>query len=190
MSGDHRARHGTDDLLGVPLCMSEGRRFARSAVSELQRRDARSGGDAPRPPSDNWVTEKLNIPDAAGVTRWCPCNTRLVARHARMAGMMRRGGTVALDITCNAYYGKTLKDEMYRSRPLRGTATFDAYMTAHSAGHEYDVPLDTRRIVKGDRVVDIVAKMLKSMGRRGMRPGLILVDPRAGSTHGRRVRRV
>ena len=91
-------------------------------------------------------------------------------------GMIRRGGMVALDIACDAYYGGTLEDDMYRAKPLGGTITFDAYMIAHSVWHEYDVPLDTRRVVRGDKAAAVAAKMLKNMDRRSVRPGLILVD--------------
>ena len=105
-------------------------------------------------------------------------NPRFQLSLPKRWGMIKRGGTVAPDITCNAYHGKTQKDVMCKSKPFKGTARFDAYMTAHSAGREYDVPLDTRRVVIRYKLVNIMARMLQNMARSGMQPGLTLADRR------------
>ena len=74
------------------------------------------------------------------------------------------------------YYGKVLKDGTYKSRPKDGTAGLHSYVTAHLAGNEYGVPLDSVRVKKGEKMDTVLLQMCQKIIRGRIRPSRSLME--------------
>ena len=176
MSGRWNALYDRDDLLKVLMCMSDGNRFAASATARLGLAAAGPDADSGRVPSPSWVLKKLRDVDPAHMEKWCRDGTRRLLKAAKIKKMLRRGGMVAVDLTNIAYYGRGLKEEMVKAKPKSGTSRFLVHAVAHSVGNSYDVPLESVRVTKEDKMDTILLQILKNLGRAGARPSLLLVD--------------
>ena len=179
VSDNYNALYGRDDLLKVLMCMSDGNRFAASATASLGLASAcvgADGADGGRVPSSSWVLKKLRDVDPEHMEKWCRDGTRRLLKAAKIKKMLRRGGMVAVDLTNIAYYGRSLKEETVKAKPKNGTSRFLVHAVAHSIGHGYDVPLESIRVTKEDKMDTILLRILKNLDRAGARPGLLLVD--------------
>lgn len=168
------------DLLRALEEMSRNRKFAES-TSERLRQDAwnkeREGyKNVQKAPTGNWILGKIRDVDPASAEQWCSDNVRHVANMAKEEGLVRRGCTVAADITNIPYYGKTLIDSMRTSKPKNGTSKFYAHVALHTVTKDYNVALDARTVPKDAKMHEIVLQMMKSLDRQGLRPGTLVVD--------------
>ena len=174
MSDRCNALYDRDDLLKVLMCMSDGNRFAASATASLGLAAACAGADSGRRvPSPSWVLKKLRDVDPVHMEKWCRDGTRRLLKAARTGKMLKRGDMVAVDLTNVAYYGRGLKNEMVKANPKSGTSRFLVHAVAHSIGHGCDVPPESIRVTKEDKVL---LRILKNLDRAGARPGLLLAD--------------
>lgn len=172
-------QYGTPDVLRMVLQMSENENFARSATKDLKRksyRDKQKTGSGARVPSADWALGKLGDVDPAKMNKWCEGAIAFMSRRALRAHTISKRTMVGLDITTIGYYGKKLRPEMYKTMPKNGTAYFDAYMTAHSIGPGYEIPLSNTRLKQGDKMDIILYENIKKIKRAGIRPSLYLLD--------------
>ena len=161
------------------MCMSDGNRFAASATASLGLAAACSdadGADGGRVPSPSWMLKELRDVDPVRMERWCRDDTRRLLKAARTGKMLRRGGTVAVDLTNIAYYGRRLKEETVKANPKNGTSRFLVHAVVHSVGNCCDVPPGSVRVTKEDKMDTILPRILKRLDRAGARPGLLLAD--------------
>ena len=175
VSDNYNALYGRDDLLKVLMCMSDGNRFAASSTASLVPAAASPGAD-----SGGGALPKLGQ-EAEG--RRSGAHGEVVpGRHEAPA----QGGKdqedakarrhVAVDLTNIAYYGRKLKDEMVKANPKNGTSRFLVHAAAHSVGNGYDVPLESIRVTKEDKMDTILLRILKNLDRAGAHPDLLLAD--------------
>ena len=119
---------------------------------------------------------KLAEMDPEHTRRWCDNTMRFMARGAPDSGMIRSSTMVGIDLTPVPYYGRHLRDDMLKSKPLKGAKYFDAHMTTHSIGPGYEIPLSDTRMIQDDKVDIILHENLKKIQRAGLRPQLYLAD--------------
>jgi Transposase DDE domain len=85
---------------------------------------------------------------------------------------------VAIDLTLIPYHGKPFGDpaEVYRSQARDGTSHFHAYATAYVVrkGQRYTVALTG--VTKGERLKDVVQRLLRQSASVSVRPRLLLLD--------------
>ncbi|MDE0337851.1 MAG: hypothetical protein OXI80_09305, partial [Caldilineaceae bacterium] len=126
------------DVLRMVLKMSQSKKkFSRSAAKRLKAeafRQEQGGGKKWRAASSDWGMGKLAGMDPEHVGRWCDNTMRFMACRARNSRMIQSNTMVGIDLTMVPYYGSHLKDDMLKSKPLKGTSYFDAHMTTHSFG--------------------------------------------------------
>ncbi len=92
--------------------------------------------------------------------------------------LFRRSRMVAIDLTLIPYHGKPLLDnnEIYRSQAKSGTTHFHAYATAAVVhkGHRYTLALT--RVEYGEKMKDVVQRLLAIVRRRGVKIRFLLLD--------------
>ncbi len=168
------------DVLRMVLKMSQSKKkFSRSAAKRLKAeafRQEQGGGKKRRAASSDWGMGRLAEMDPEHTKRWCDNTVRFMARGALASDMIRRNTMVGIDLTLVPYYGRHLRDDMLKSKPLKGTKYFDAHMTTHSIGPGYEIPLSDTRMTRDDKVDIILHESLKKIQRAGLRPQLYLAD--------------
>lgn len=90
----------------------------------------------------------------------------------------RRSRMIAIDLTLIPYHGRPFRDEkeVYRGSPKSGTTHFHAYATAvvlHK-GHRYTLALT--RVERGEKMKDVVKRLLATVRRRGVKTRLLVLD--------------
>jgi len=92
--------------------------------------------------------------------------------------LRRKTRMIAIDLTLIPYHGQPLHDkkEIYRSNPKSGTSHFHAYATAAVVhkGHRYTLALS--RVEYGEKMKDVVQRLLAIVRRRGVKIRLLLLD--------------
>ena len=92
--------------------------------------------------------------------------------------LFRKSRMIAIDLTLIPYHGKPLRDinEIYRSQPKSGTSHFHAYATAAVVhkGHRYTLALI--RVEYGEKMKDVVQRLLAIVRRRGLKIRYLLLD--------------
>jgi len=85
---------------------------------------------------------------------------------------------IAIDLTLIPYHGQPLHDkkEIYRSASKSGTTHFHAYATAAVVhkGHRYTLALT--RVEYGEKMKDVVQRLLKIVRRHGVKVRFLLLD--------------
>ena len=181
ISGRRNAVYNKDDVQKVLLSMSDTRRSAASASRRLAVEDAGHHGNravrgSRRTPSPSWVLKKLRVTDRGDAQRWCDTTTRKLASTAKSKGLVGRGCTVGIDVTNIPYYGRTLKEDMMKTKPKNGTSRFLSFMAVHSVGDGLDVFVAADRITNEDKTHDAASRILKRLVREGLRPYWVLAD--------------
>ena len=93
-----------------------------------------------------------------------------ISPYAKKIGTIKRSYDVAVDVTNMPYYGKVLRDEMYKSRPKDETARFHSYVTEHLDGNEYGVALNSVRVKKGEKMGTVLLQICQKIIRGRIRP--------------------
>jgi putative transposase len=92
--------------------------------------------------------------------------------------LRRRFQTLAIDLTLIPYHGQPYRDprEIYRSQPKSGTSHFHAYATCYVVrkGHRFTVAMTP--VCRGERLEEVVRRLLGKAGRQGVRCRLLLLD--------------
>ena len=173
------------DILRTVLEMSQGRNFARSATLALEkqayRKEKQNGkgkkdGEEMKVPSPDWTLGKLGEVDPEEMDKWCNRTIEFMSKKALNANMISKTTTVGIDLTLIPYYGKELRDKMLKTLSKNGTSHFDAYMTTHSIGPGYEIPLSNTRMTRDDNVDVILYENIKKIERAGVHPSLYLLD--------------
>jgi putative transposase len=96
----------------------------------------------------------------------------------RLPKALRRRQRLAIDLTLIPYHGAPFHDpkEVYRSQAKDGTSHFPAYATAYVIlkGQRFTVALTV--VTKGERLNDVVQRLLKQARSVGIKPRLLLLD--------------
>lgn len=127
-------------------------------------------------PSEETIRKALyaSLPDLAEIQR--RLNRALAGRVGR--ALRRRRQRLAVDLTLIPYYGEPWSDpaEIYRGARKAGTCRFHAYATAYVVlkGERLTVALTT--VTRGEKVVDVLRRLLAQARRAGVRPSLLLLD--------------
>jgi len=92
--------------------------------------------------------------------------------------LRRKKQRIAIDLHLRPYYGEPHQDpkEIYRSQAKAGTNNFHAYASAYVVrkGQRYTVALTP--VEQGEKMKDVVQRLLAQARRAGIRPGLLLLD--------------
>jgi putative transposase len=92
--------------------------------------------------------------------------------------LRRRRQRLAIDLTLIPYHGEHFHDpkEVYRGQAKDGTSHFHAYATAYVVlkGQRFTVALTA--VAKGERLKDVVQRLLKQARSVGVKPRLVLLD--------------
>jgi hypothetical protein len=88
------------------------------------------------------------------------------------------GAHVAIDLTLTPYHGThhAHENELYRSQAKSGTTHFHAYATAYLIRHGQRVTLALSFVRQGENLADVVKRLLRTVRKAGVRPGLVLLD--------------
>jgi hypothetical protein len=92
--------------------------------------------------------------------------------------LRRKTRIVAIDLTLIPYHGQPAhsEKEIYRSTPKSGTTHFHAYATAAVVHHGYRYTLALTRVEYGEKMKDVVQRLLKIVRRRGVKVRFLLLD--------------
>lgn len=129
--------------------------------------------DAPR---DQTIRNALAValPESTELER--RLNGSLVPRLPK--SLFRKSRRIAIDVTLIPYHGQPHADEkeIYRSAPKSGTTHFHAYATAAVVhkGHRYTLALTP--VEQGERMKEVVRRLMKIIRRRGVKVRLLLLD--------------
>lgn len=92
--------------------------------------------------------------------------------------LKRKKQRLAIDLHLTPYYGEPHQDpkEIYRSQAKAGTNNFHAYASAYVVckGQRYTVALTP--VEQGEKMKDVVQRLLAQARRASVRPGLLLLD--------------
>jgi putative transposase len=85
---------------------------------------------------------------------------------------------VAIDLTLTPYHGThhAHENELYRSQAKSGTTHFHAYATAYLIRRGQPVTLALSFVKKGEALARVVQRLLRTVRKAGVRPGLVLLD--------------
>ena len=92
--------------------------------------------------------------------------------------LKRKARDVAMDLTLVPYHGEPEEDEheLYHSAPKSGTTKFHAYATAYVMHNGFRYTLALTRVSKGEKMPEVVQRLLKIVRARGIRVKLLLLD--------------
>jgi hypothetical protein len=127
-------------------------------------------------PSDQAVRDALlaTLPDIHELQRRL---NRALAGDLPKALRQRRQ-PLAIDLVLIPYHGQPLNDpdEIYRGQPKSGTSHFHAYATAYVTrkGRRFTLALTSVR--KGERLEDVVKRLLRQVAKTGVKPRYVLLD--------------
>jgi putative transposase len=127
-------------------------------------------------PSGETIRQALlaTLPEYAALQRGV--NRALVGDLPKV--LRRRKQRLAIDLHLRPYYGKPYQDvkEIYRSKAKDGTNNFHAYASAYVVckGQRYTVALTP--VERGEKMKDVVQRLLAQARRAGVRPCLLLLD--------------
>ncbi len=127
-------------------------------------------------PSDQTIRDALlaTLPQYAELQRRV---NRALAGDLPKA-LRRRRQRLAIDLTLIPYHGEPYEDakEIYRGQAKSGTTHFHAYASAYVIyrGQRYTVALTS--VAQGDKMEDIVKRLLRQAAKAGVRPRLLLLD--------------
>jgi len=127
-------------------------------------------------PCDQTIRNALGeaLPDIAELERRLNCSLATELPKP----LFRKSRVVAIDLTLIPYHGQPLVDEreIYRSAPKSGTTHFHAYATATviHKGHRYTLALT--RVEHGEKMKEVVQRLLGSVRRRGIKVRFLLLD--------------
>jgi Transposase DDE domain len=126
-------------------------------------------------PSPETVRKALraNLPEADLLER--RCNRAL---HACLPPLPRRRLRLAIDLTLLPYHGLPLRDadELYRGQAKSGTTHFHAYATAYLILRGRRVTLALAYVRHGQKMQDVLKRLLRVCSRVAVRPALLLLD--------------
>jgi hypothetical protein len=114
------------------------------------------------------------LPDYAKLQ--CGVNRALVADVPKP--LRKREHPFAIDLHLVPYYGEAFEDpkEIYRSQAKAGTHNFHAYASAYVVFHGQRFTVALTPVVSGEKMKDIVQRLLTLARRTSIRPGLLLLD--------------
>jgi putative transposase len=127
-------------------------------------------------PSDQTIryAMKASLPGSPELER--RLNLALVTELPK--ALRRKARMIAIDLTLIPYHGQPARSvkEIYRSTPKAGTSHFHAYATATVVhkGHRYTLALT--RVEYGEKMKDIVQRLLAIVRRRGVKIRFLLLD--------------
>ena len=103
-------------------------------------------------------------------------NRALVADVPRH--LLRQPQRVAIDLTLIPYHGLPMLDEseVYRSKAKDGTSHFHAYATAYVAYRGQRWTLALTMVDKGEKMEEVLKRLLKRLGQFGVATRLLLLD--------------
>jgi putative transposase len=128
-----------------------------------------------RAPAPETVRKALlaNLPDLGILERRLNDALR-ASTPARLGGRHR----VAIDLTLIPYHGTHQHDEgeLYRGQVKSGTTHFHAYATAYLVRHGRRVTLGLTYVRQGEKLADVLGRLLATARLAGVRPRLLLLD--------------
>lgn len=85
---------------------------------------------------------------------------------------------VAIDLHLTPYYGQPDQDpkEIYRSQAKAGTNSFHAYASAYVVFHGQRFTVALTPVERGEKMKDVVQRLLALARKASIRPGLLLLD--------------
>jgi hypothetical protein len=91
---------------------------------------------------------------------------------------LRRRQRLAIDLTLIPYHGRPARaaDELYRSEAKGGTSHFHAYATAYLILRGQRFTLALSYVRQGERLQDVLRRLLRRCAQIGVRPRLLLLD--------------
>lgn len=127
-------------------------------------------------PCDQTIRNALceSLPEISELER--RLNLCLVTKLPKaLLGKSRR---IAIDLTLIPYHGQPQNDEkeIYRSAPKSGTTHFHAYATAAVVHNGYRYTLALVRVEHGEKMKDVVQKLLKIIRSRRVKVRFLLLD--------------
>lgn len=92
--------------------------------------------------------------------------------------LRRRPQTMAIDLTLLPYHGEPFQDpkEIYRGQPKSGTSHFHAYATCYVVRHGHRFTLALTPVQYGERMADVVKRLLHQARAIGVKCRLLLLD--------------
>ena len=134
-----------------------------------------AAADLAKGPSPETVRKALhaNLPAIALLER--RLNNALRATTPRRLGIRQR---LAIDLTLIPYHGThdQHENELYRSQAKSGTTHFHAYATAYLIRHGQRVTLALSYVRQGEDLAEVLKRLLRTVRKAGVRPGLVLLD--------------
>ncbi len=167
-----------DDYLGTLVTMSLNNMCVNAATHKRKRNEANyfRKNERINIPSENTVLKCLKSADLEKVKQWGDENVKAMLKNAKKHNMVKKGGTIAIDMTGWEYYGKALKPEMLKTKPKNGTARFHSFMTAQMVNQAGNIPLFAHRVTSKDKMVTVMRKIIEKLIREDARPELGLFD--------------
>lgn len=92
--------------------------------------------------------------------------------------LRRRRQRLAIDLTLIPYHGLPFEkaSEIYRSQAKSGTSHFHAYATLCIVRKGYRFTVAFTPVSQGEKLADVLQRLLKQAGRVGVKPRLLLLD--------------
>lgn len=127
-------------------------------------------------PTDQAIRNALNslLPEIAELER--RLNAALQAPVPAI--VFRRRRDTAVDLTLIPYHGQPDQnpDELYHSLAKSGTTKFHAYATLYVIHDGCRYTLALTRVTKGEKMTDVLKRLLQRARRRGLKIRLLLLD--------------
>jgi hypothetical protein len=119
-----------------------------------------------------------------GWLAWLPARDELLRRLDRALvadvprALRKRPQRVAIDLTLIPYHGRPMLDlsEVFRSQARDGTSHFHAYATAYVNYRGQRFTLALAYVERGEKMEDVVQRLLRRLGRLGIESSLLLLD--------------
>jgi hypothetical protein len=129
-----------------------------------------------RAPSDETIRQALlaTLPSSEELER--RVNGALADRLPK--GFFKRTQRIAFDLTEIAYHGRPYRDarEVRRGKPKSGTSHFHVYASAYVVRHGQRFTLAATRVLAGETMDVVVARLLRQVRRIGVKVRFLLLD--------------
>ena len=92
--------------------------------------------------------------------------------------LRRKRQRLAIDVTLIPYHGQPFADakEIYRGQAKSGTSHFHAYASAYVVCHGQRYTVALTPVEKGEKMEEVVKRLLRLAAKAGVRPRLLLLD--------------
>ena len=176
LSARYNASYCLDDAAHVLLRMCKYGQSASAACDDLSSKHGKNAGANPKAPTPQWLLSLPGrIPEREMASR-CRRMLRRTVRDMRASGMLPKNIVLAVDTTLIPWYGDPEREDVVRSKPKSGTASFRAYATSLAAVRGHLASLGAASVAGGDGMGALVRKLVRDAREQGFGIRYALLD--------------